>query len=318
MKKSIIVSPEDCAGTDWVKRAADAGFDTLALHSGGRRRDLPTALASFRTPGFRARCARAGLFLEYEEHAAESILPSALFHTHPEYFACGPDGVRQSGERAGWCPGAPGMKERIADEAEKLARALRPASHNYYFWGADSEECICRCPRCAQYSRADLNVLNANLIAEGVLRADRAGHVSLLAYTQGTFDLPEKVMPCDALFLEFAPFHRRHDVPLNDPADEVNSRFRNDLLKLLTFFPAEKVHVLEYWLDVSLFSNWRRPLRKIGCPPEVMRRDLEFYCSLGIRNFATFAVMMDETYFAEFGDGELTACGQALNEFLGK
>ena len=106
--------------------------------------------------------------------------------------------------------------------------------------------------------------------------------------------------------------------PLNDPADEVNSRFRNDLLKLLTFFPAEKVHVLEYWLDVSLFSNWRRPLRKIGCPPEVMRRDLEFYCSLGIRNFATFAVMMDETYFAEFGDGELTACGQALNEFLGK
>ena len=26
MKKSIIVSPEDCRSTDWVKKAADAGF----------------------------------------------------------------------------------------------------------------------------------------------------------------------------------------------------------------------------------------------------------------------------------------------------
>ena len=96
----------------------------------------------------------------------------------------------------------------------------------------------------------------------------------------------------------------------------LNSRFRADLLKLLTVFPAERVHVLEYWLDVSYFSSWRRPLRKIGCSPEVMRRDLEFYYSLGIRNFATFAVMMNETYSAQFGDEELYACGEALNELL--
>ena len=89
-----------------------------------------------------------------------------------------------------------------------------------------------------------------------------------------------------------------------------------DLLKLLTFFPVEKVHVLEYWLDVSYFSNWRRPLRKIACSAEVMRRDLEFYCSLGIRNFASFAVMMDSTYFAQFGDEELYAYGRALNELF--
>ena len=47
-----------------------------------------------------------------------------------------------------------------------------------------------------------------------------------------------------------------------------------------------------------------------------MRRDLDFYYSLGIRNFATFAVMMAETYFAEFGYEELYACGKALNELL--
>ena len=316
MKKSIIVSPEDCRNTDWVKKAADAGFDTLALHSGGRRHDLLEALAEFRTPEFRTRCANAGLSLEYEEHAAETFLPSELRAAHPEYFACGEDGVRQSGERAGWCPSAPGMRERIADGAEKLARALRPSSRNYYFWGADSKECICRCLECAKFSRADLNVMNANMIAEGILRADPQARVALLAYTPGTFELPEKVVPHEALFLEFAPFHRHYDVPLSDPADEVNSRFRADLLKLLTFFPAERVHVLEYWLDVSYFSCWRRPLKKIGCPPEVMRRDLEFYYTLGIRNFATFAVMMDETYFAQFGDEELYACGRALNELL--
>ena len=316
MKKSIIVSPADCKNADWVKKAADAGLDTLAFHSGGPRHDLPEALTEFRTPEFRARCASAGLFLEYEEHAAEAFLPSELRASHPEYFACGEDGVRQSGERAGWCPSAPGMRERIAAGAEKLARILRPTSHNYYFWGADSKEGICRCPECAKFSRADLNVLNANFIAEGILRADPRARVALLAYTPGTFELPEKAVPHEALFLEFAPFHRHYDVPLTDPADEVNSRFRADLLKLLTFFPVEKVHVLEYWLDVSYFSNWRRPLRKIACSAEVMRRDLEFYCSLGIRNFASFAVMMDSTYFAQFGDEELYAYGRALNELF--
>ena len=47
-----------------------------------------------------------------------------------------------------------------------------------------------------------------------------------------------------------------------------------------------------------------------------MRRDMDFYYSLGIRNFATFAVMMDDAYSAQFGDEELYACGRALNELF--
>ena len=199
------------------------------------------------------------------------------------------------------------------NEAEKLARVLVSPSHNYYFWGADSSSSICRCPSCSKYSRADLNVLNANLIAEGVRKADPLARVSLLAYTSGTFEHPEKATPHEALFLEFAPFHRHFNTSIADPEDEVNLKFKNDLLHLLDYFPAEKVHILEYWLDVSLFSKWQYPVQKIRCSPEVIKRDIEFYFSLGIRNFATFAVMMGDSYFKQFGDEELQVYGETLN-----
>ena len=316
MKKSIIVAPENCCGVDWVKKAAELGLDTLAFHTGGVRHDLLEALREVRTPEFREHCTRAGLFYEYEEHATENLLPSALFSSHPEYFACDPDGTRQSGPRAGWCPSAPGMAERIVDGAEKLARALCPSSHNYYFWGADAANSICRCPKCAKFSRADLNVLNANLIAEGVRRADPRGRVSLLVYTRGSFELPEKVVPHEALFLEFAPIHRHFDTSIAEEKDEVNAGYRRDLERFLAYFSPERVHVLEYWLDVSLFSRWRLPMKKLGCPPEVIRRDLDYYFSLGIRNFSTFAVMMGKDYFERFGDEELRTYCETLNNLF--
>ena len=108
MKKSIIISPEDCCGVDWVKKAADAGLNTLAFHTGGPRHDLVTALADVATDDFRAKCTAAGLFCEYEEHAAENILPSALVSLHPEYFSCDAQGQRRTDDRAGWCLSAPG------------------------------------------------------------------------------------------------------------------------------------------------------------------------------------------------------------------
>lgn len=315
MKKSIIIAPEDCRGVDWISKAADAGLDTLAFHTGGPRHDLYEALADVAAPEFREKCVRAGVSYEYEEHAAENILPSALSSTHPELFAVDAEGNRRTGDRAGWCTSAPGMAERIVEEAEKLAGFLAPPSHNYYFWGADSSSSVCRCPECSKYSRADLNVLNANLIAEGVRRFDPLANVSLLAYTEGTLEAPETVTPHEALFLEFAPFHRRFDTSIADTSNEVNARYRSRLEKLLEFFPAERVHILEYWLDVSLFSKWKYPVQKIRCSFEIMKRDLEFYCSLGIRNIGTFGVMMGKEYFDRFGDEELYAYGEALKQF---
>lgn len=87
------------------------------------------------------------------------------------------------------------------------------------------------------------------------------------------------------------------------------------MLKLLKIFPAESARVLEYFLDVSLFSNWER--EKAGALPyddARVRKDLEFYRSAGIECTATFAVFMDEEWRKQFGTDDLMQCGRAMRE----
>lgn len=49
-------------------------------------------------------------------------------------------------------------------------------------------------------------------------------------------------------------------------------------------FPRATAQVLEYWLDVSRFSGWKRPSVKIPWNPEVMRADAAAYAKRGIRH----------------------------------
>ena len=65
-------------------------------------------------------------------------------------------------------------------------------------------------------------------------------------------------------------------------------------------FPQETAQVLEYWLDVSLFSNWKEPHIELPWYPDVCREDIEVYGKRGIRNFTSFGVYMDGPYMKKF------------------
>ena len=58
--------------------------------------------------------------------------------------------------------------------------------------------------------------------------------------------------------------------------------------------------VLEYWLDVSLASDWKKPAVNLPWHPEVFASDLATYAGYGIRNVTSFAVYMDSAYFSAF------------------
>ena len=79
------------------------------------------------------------------------------------------------------------------------------------------------------------------------------------------------------------------------------------LRRLLAVFPAGTAQVLEYWLDVSIQK--REAGGKLVAPlpyvSEVVEADIAAYRALGIRNFTTFAVGMDQEYFRRYGDGVL-------------
>ena len=146
----------------------------------------------------------------------------------------------------------------------------------------------------------------------GLKRYDAKAKLSFLAYDDSMMLPTEK--PDKDMFLEFAPIGRNHLKPLNCD-DEKNQANREMLLKLLKIFPAESARVLEYFLDVSLFSNWER--EKAGALPyddARVRKDLEFYRSAGVERTATFAVFMDEEWRKQFGTDDLMQCGRAMRE----
>lgn len=53
------------------------------------------------------------------------------------------------------------------------------------------------------------------------------------------------------IFLEFAPIGRNYE-------DSLSSKQHKALKKNLEIFPKRTAHVLEYWLDASMFSGWDR------------------------------------------------------------
>ena len=84
----------------------------------------------------------------------------------------------------------------------------------------------------------------------------------------------------------------------------------------LEVFPADTAQVLEYWLDCSLFSDWKRPPAKIPWSTDVFLSDLATYRSFGICQITSFAVFVDAQYIATHGKPPLKEYGAGLQGTL--
>ena len=70
----------------------------------------------------------------------------------------------------------------------------------------------------------------------------------------------------------------------------------------LMVFPAETAQVLEYWLDISLVSDWKMPQKQITLYEEAFLDDLKTYASYGIKHITTYACWADANYVEMYGD----------------
>lgn len=311
-KRGIILTPADFNGVDYLKLMNETELNTLGIHSGnGANHDLFERLGRFATPEFRVEVAAAGIECEYETHAASALMDPSLFAAHPEYFAV--DG--KTGERTckrNWCITHPDVPAMVADNAAKLAQRLPSSTHRYYFWCADFRGANCRCPECSKYSVADLQLRSVNAIAAGLRRVDPLAEISYLAY----LDLdqpPVCTEPADGVFLEYAPFHRSYFESIADPGNE---KFRRSFEALTGFFGSENCCILEYWLDSSYFSRYKKPAVRPTFSDAVLRRDLDYYLGTGAHAVTTFAVYMDGEYFKTYGDDDLRRYAATLKEYL--
>ncbi len=307
--RGVVLVPEDLTWSAWPQRARQAGLSTIALHHGASPKYVTDLIRSERGREFLAQCRQLGLQVEHELHAMRDLLPRDLFAKNSELFR-----MNEKGERTpdcNLCVHAERALDISAEHAVALAKVLHPTTHRYFYWGDDAQPWCC-CPRCRDLSESDQALVLENHLLKALRRQDSRALLAHLAYAN-TLTAPTQIKPARGLFLEFAPIKRRYDIPLDTSSDPENQRHLEALDANLRVFGAANAQVLEYWLDVSRFSKWKKPAVKLPFKEEVLAADLDTYGRRGIRHVTTFAVNIDAEYIARFGEpSELQTYGRRL------
>jgi hypothetical protein len=294
--RGIILCRRDLEQPDWPDLFARARLNTLGIHL-MTVAEFAGYAASPEGSAVLKRFQTAGVAVEFEHHIMGELLPRALFDQVPEMFRVDETGKRTS--KANFCCSSDQALKTIRRNAERLARALPHRTGRYFFWPDDAAE-WCRCPKCRGLTPSDQNLILANAILEGVRRFDPKATACCLAYAQ-TLPVPRSVKPAEGIFLEFAPIHRSWRRPFNDPRCEENLKHVRYMEGLLKFFGTKGAQVLEYWLDASRHSGWKRPSKKIPDLSACLEPDMAFYAKAGFESVTTFGVYLDPDYWQMHG-----------------
>ena len=299
--RGIVLSVEDLETADWPRIAHENGINTLGTHI------TPDQVLRFwqseKGRQFQADCQRYGILVEHELHAMSALLPRECFDMDSTMFRMDENGRRTADFNC--CASSPRALDTIASRALYYARRLNATNHRYYFWLDDGAP-VCHCPQCADLSASEQALLIENRMLEAIRTYDPKAMLAHLAY-YSSLQAPRKVKPREGIFLEFAPFQRRLDLPITDSVGEVrvignNAKNLEYLRDNLEVFPAETAVILDYWLDVSMASGWKKPAVELPWNGDVCRADIATYASMGIRHITTFAVYMDSAYFNAYPD----------------
>lgn len=305
-RRGIVLCPEDLADAGWVQRAASAGLNVIGVHGS------PEPVLAFVESGagevFLQAARGAGLEVEYELHALGWLLPRDRFDEHPDWFRMDRHGVRRPDSNL--CPSRPEALAVAATRARELAARLKPTTDRYYFW-ADDAAPWCHCEACRALSPSDQNVTAMNALLVGLRQAVPGARLACLAYAN-TLAPPQRVKPSPGLFLEYAPIDRCFRHSLSDAECALNRPFLAGLPALVEAFGADGAQVLEYWLDASLFSGWKRPAVRVPFSRAVLEADLATYARLGFRSVTTFGAYLDPDYLARYGEPPVHEYGDCL------
>jgi hypothetical protein len=297
---------------DWPRIAYNAGLTTLGVTISG---SVKTSEAWIK---FVADCKKYNIQIQHPQHAMSSLLPRDLFSGDPTMFR-----MNEKDERTPDCNCCTNSKkglEIIADNALKNARAYPSTTGKYFFWMDDGGK-KCNCPADKHLSPSDQALIVENAIIKKLRQENSTYTVAHLAY-HNTIPAPSEIRPGEGIFLQFAPFERTWDYPINDPTakraelDIKNADYLTYLDQNLQVFPVETAEILEYWLDDSLFSNWAKPAQKLPWNKEVFLSDIDTYAKRGIRNIVSFAVYIDQDYLHRYKDiGFIDAYGKGLKHY---
>lgn len=312
--RGILVHPEDLT-QDWIQEMKKAGLTLLGLHPVGGRlahETLQHAIDLHSAPKMQSLIAFAranGIEVEYEAHAMRWLLPGHLFSDYPQWFRMDEKGERTADFNL--CASNPEALAYVADRTALLATLLNTGASHYFYWLDDVTGCACHCADCRRLSPSDQQLKVVNAMLAGLRRVDPVARLCYIAY-HDAMDVPRVVEPLDGVFLEYAPINRDFHRPINDSDCEKNRQETRSLRELISFFGTKHSRVLEYWMDNSLYSNWKRPPKAFVLDEEVMKADVDFYRSLGFETITSFGCFLGPDYEERHGKPPLKRYGELL------
>lgn len=309
--KGVVVYPNDITSVgldEWRARMDQSGINLIGLHAATNNDPLDTLEAFIKSPmgkDFLELCSDRGVDVEYEIHALQFLLPRSLFEEHPEYFRMDEAGNRCA--EFNMCFTSAEAVAAMRPQLEEMLKWMKPTTHRYYFWTDDVSGKYCHCEHCRNLSPSEQALVYENNLLNLIREFDPEATMAHLSYNQ-TIEAPCNVRPDDGVFLEYAPLGRDYSQPLTP---EMLDALKDNLLA----FPANTFHVLEYWLDESMFCGWKRDgLVPLPFGKDEWSRDIVMYRSLGAADFTTFATWLYGDYLKQYGSTEqiFTQYGAAL------
>ncbi|WP_102407875.1 DUF4838 domain-containing protein [Parabacteroides bouchesdurhonensis] len=298
--RGVVLSVHDLETVDWPRLATKSGINTIGTHV--TPKEVEAFITSERGKTFLADCQKYGIQVEHQLHAIHELLPRELFSEDSTMFRMDENGNRIADFNC--CASSSNALDIIAKNAVYYARLLPSTNHRYYYWLDDGAP-LCACPQCSCLSGSEQALMIENRMIQELRTFDPEAQLAHLAY-HSTLEAPVKVKPAEGVFLEFAPFYRNWKKPLSDESASGRGMAHAENLRCLKenleVFPAETAVVLEYWLDVSLFSDWKKPAVKLPWHKDVFMSDLNTYAGFGIKNITSFAVYMDDQYWKQYPD----------------
>lgn len=316
-RRGVVVYPNDITSLgleEWEKRFRQSGINLIGLHAATVNDPIDTLEAFVRSKtgqAFLGMCKDMGVDVEYELHALQNVLPRELFDEHPEYFRMDPDGQRQ--QQYNMCFSSEAAVEAMRPQIESMLEWMRPTTHRYFFWTDDKQGRFCNCENCRAYSESEQALMYENRLLALLREYDPEATLAHLAYHQ-TMEHPVNMRAAEGIFVEFAPISRDYALPLPEASAQV---LKDNLLA----FPGYSQHILEYWLDESMFSRWKRDsLVQMHFEPWQCARDIEGYRSMGAADITCFATWLYGDYVARYGSTEaiFRGYGESFSESDGR
>lgn len=312
--RGMVIHPEEF-DREMLDLCAEAKLNYIGLHPVGgveAALSLEDAIATHTLPESRALRLEArlrGIDINYEAHALSWLLPRSLFGRHPEWFRMNEKGERV--QEVNLCASCEEALAYVSERAEILARLLDVRQNRYFFWLDDVAGAPCHCSDCRVLSPSDQQMRVVNAILTGLRRANPSAQLSYLAYGDA-LQPPSRIEPLSGVFLEYAPFRRDFTRPLSDLDCARNRCETAPIRDLLACFGTKNARVLEYWMDNSLYSGWKKPPKPLVLAQNVLAEDLDFYAALGFEEIVSFGCYLGADYRDLYGIPPIDQYGKQL------